>query len=197
MENKNKDKRVRSWATVLYPESAIDGWKNILAEQCVPCFVSPLHDCDVNADGEIKKEHYHILFVFDGKKSFSQVEEICNLIGSVGLEAVNSTRAYARYLCHLDNPDKHQYLPDDVLQFGGSDYISIIGLATDKYLAIKQIMAFCRSSHIYSYAELLEYSADREMGWFRILCDNGTIVIKEYLKSLSWAREKEKKDKGV
>ena len=58
------DKRVRSWATVLYPESAKDNWLEILGEQCVPCFVSPLHNLDVNADGEIKKEHFHILFVF-------------------------------------------------------------------------------------------------------------------------------------
>lgn len=174
----------------------LNGWKDILAEKCVPCFVSPLHDCDVNADGELKKEHYHILFVFDGKKSYTQVEEICDLIGSVGLEAVNSTRAYARYLCHLDNPDKHQYIPEDVLQFGGADYISIIGLAQDKYLAIKQMMAFCRDSKVYSYADLLEYSSEREMGWFRILCDNGTVVMKEYLKSLCWSREKEKQVRG-
>lgn len=174
----------------------LNGWKDILAEQCVPCFVSPLHDCDVNADGEIKKEHYHILFVFDGVKSREQVQSICYLIGSVGLETVNSTRAYARYLCHLDNPDKHQYNVSDVIEFGGVDYIEQVGVARDKYLAIKEMMAFCKESKIYSYSELLDYSAEREIGWFRVLCDNGTIVIKEYLKSLSWTREKEKHIRG-
>lgn len=183
------DKRVRSWATVLYPESAKDNWLEILGEQCVPCFVSPLHNLDVNADGEIKKEHFHILFVFDGKKSKEQVQEICDLIGSVGLETVNSTRSYSRYLCHLDNPDKHQYNIEDVICFGGSDYISLIGTSSDKYLAVKQMMLFCKESNIISYAELLEYASEHEIGWFRVLCDNGTIVIKEYLKSIGWTKK--------
>lgn len=189
----NSDKRVRTWATVVYPDSSTENWIHILGEQCVPCFVSPLHNCDCNADGELKKAHFHILFVFDGKKSKSQVQEIVDLIGGVGLEAVNSTRAYARYLCHLDNPEKHQYKIEDVKQFGGADYISLIGVSTDKYLAIKQMMSFCRESGCLSYAELLEYSSEYEIGWFRILCDNGTVVMKEYLKSISWQIEKESK----
>ena len=180
------DKRVRSWATVVYPESANSDWFNILGEQCVPCFVSPLHDCDCNADGEVKKAHYHVLFTFDGKKSSLQ-------IGGVGLEAVNSTRAYARYLCHLDNPEKHQYKVEDVVQFGGADYISLIGVSADKYLAIKQMMKFCRDSGCLSYSQLLEYASEFEIGWFRILCDNGTVVMKEYLKSVSWQLDKERK----
>lgn len=191
------DKRVRSWATVLYPESAKEKWIDILGEQCVPCFVSPLHNCDCNADGELKKEHYHILFVFDGKKSKDQVQEICDLIGSVGLETVNSTRAYARYLCHLDNPEKHQYNVDDVISFGGADYISLIGTSSDKYLAVKQMMSFCKSSGVISYAELLEYASEHEIGWFRALCDNATVVMKEYLKSVSWTIEKDKKNLSV
>lgn len=189
----NTTKRVRTWATVLYPESATENWLEILGEQCVPCFVSPLHDKDCNADGEIKKSHYHILFVFDGKKSNIQVQQIVDLINGVGLEPVNSTRAYARYLCHLDNPEKYRYNIDDVKQFGGADYVSIIGVSTDKYIAIKQMMKFCKDSRCLSYSQLLEYASEYETGWFRVLCDNGTVVIKEYLKSMSWQIDKENK----
>ncbi len=192
MEN-IKNKRVRSWATVLYPESATENWKDLLSEKCVPCFISPLHNLDVNADGEIKKEHYHILFTFDGKKSYEQVHEYCELIGSVGLEPVASTRAYARYLCHLDNPDKHQYDVKGVICLGGTNYSLSIGQASDKYTAIKDMIKFCRESGIYSYADLLDYASEYEIGWFRVLCDNGTIVIKEYLKSLAWSEEKKKR----
>ena len=135
METKKKiDTRGRTWATVLYPESASDNWLQILGEQCVPCFVSPLHNLDVNPDGEIKKAHYHILFTFEGKKTKEQVLEIVKLINGVGLEPVKSTRGYARYLCHLDNPEKHQYNIDDVVQFGGADYTTTIGLAKEHNL---------------------------------------------------------------
>nr|CDL65986.1 unnamed protein product [uncultured bacterium] len=183
---KTQDKRVRSWATVVYPESAPDAWMEVLGEQCIPVMISPLHDADVNPTGEPKKPHYHVLFNFDGKKSKAQVSEYISLIGGVGLEPVGSTRGYARYLCHLDNPEKAQYKPQDVKCYGGADYMGIIGLAIDKYVAIGEMIDFCDETHIYSYASLLRYARSDRMDWFRVLCDNGTVVIKEFLKSKSW-----------
>lgn len=184
------NKRVRTWATVVYPESASEDWMNKLGEQCVPVMISPLHDLDINPTGEPKKPHYHVLFNFDGKKSFDQMEEYRNLIGGVGLEAVGSTRGYARYLCHLDNPEKQKYDISGVKCYGGADYMAIIGLAIDKYSAIKEMMDYCDENHVYSYAQLLRYCSFERMDWFRVLCDNGTLVIKEFLKSKSWEFEK-------
>ena len=44
------------------------------------------------------------------------------MIGGVGVEPVKSVRAYARYLCHLDSPDKVCYRTEDVLSLSGADY---------------------------------------------------------------------------
>ena len=71
-----KDERVRLWATVVYPESAPDNWLTILRDLMIPCYVSPLHDKDFNADKTPKKAHYHVMLVFEGKKSRAQIEEI-------------------------------------------------------------------------------------------------------------------------
>ena len=71
-----KDGRARNYATVVYPESAPDGWQDILSEQFVPAFISPLHNMDVNPTGEQKKEHYHVMVMFEGKKSGDQVREL-------------------------------------------------------------------------------------------------------------------------
>ena len=38
--------RTRNYATVVYPESAPEGWQSILEDQFVSAFISPLHDCD-------------------------------------------------------------------------------------------------------------------------------------------------------
>lgn len=46
--------RTRNFATVVYPESAAEGWQDILAQQFVPIFISPLHDKDINPTGEAK-----------------------------------------------------------------------------------------------------------------------------------------------
>ena len=97
-------KRTRNYATVIYPESAVENWKVILQEQCVPALISPIHNKDINSDGELKKEHYHVIIMFDGPKTKEQAQEIFDLIGGVGSEPIKSVRAYARYLCHLDNP---------------------------------------------------------------------------------------------
>lgn len=178
--------RTRSWATVVYPESAPEGWLVKLGEQCIPVMVSPLHDKDINATGEAKKPHYHVLFCFDGVKERDQVQEYVTLIGGVGCEKVGSTRGYARYLCHLDNPEKAQYDVVDVKCYGGADYMSLIGLAIDKYLAIGDMMDWCDQNGVTSYAQLLRYARLERMDWFRVLCDNGTVVIKEFLKSKFW-----------
>lgn len=180
------EKRTRNFATVVYPESAPENWRSILVEQFVPAFISPVHNADVNPGGEKKKEHYHVMIMFDSVKTAEQAKVIFDLIGGVGCEIVQSMRGYARYLCHLDNPEKAQYQIDDVTCLCGADYDSTISLVTDKYKAIKEIIAFCCERQIYSYSELLEYCSEERYDWFRVLCDNGTVVVKEYLKSKAW-----------
>lgn len=189
-EKSIKKSRTRNFATVVYPDSAPDGWQEILSEQFIPAFISPLHDKDINPNGEPKKAHYHVILMFDSVKTIEQAKEVFNLIGGVGCEKVNSMRGYARYLCHLDNPDKAQYNQSDVRSMCGADYITTIGLVTDKYKAIGEMIDFCIENNIQSYSKLLEYCRMERFDWFRVLCDNGTVVMKEYLKSRSWSIER-------
>ena len=176
----------RNWATILYPESAKENWLQILEEMYIPVFISPLHDQDVNPGGEKKKEHFHIMFMFEGNKSKEQIKEICDEIGAVGLEKVKSIRSYARYLCHLDNPDKYRYNEAEVICLGGSDYSGIISLTIDKYLALGEMQEYIRETGTKSFAQLADYARAERFDWYRILCDCGTIFIKEYLKSYAW-----------
>lgn len=192
--SKSATTRTRNFATVVYPESAPEDWKVILGESCIPCFISPLHDQDVNPGGEPKKEHYHVMLMFDSVKTPAQAEEVFQSIGGVGCEIVQSIRGYARYLCHLDNPEKHQYSPEDVTTYGGADYHGVIGLAIDRYKAIIEMTAFIREQCITSYAELFDWCAVHRNDWMRVLCDNGTYVIREYLKSITWELQEQEED---
>lgn len=185
-DESRKGTRTRNWATVVYPESAPANWETILAECHSACFVSPLHDSDINPDGTPKKEHYHVIVMFDAVKNRDQVKELFDRIGGVGTEKISSLRGYARYLCHLDNPEKHQYSPDDVKAYGGADYISVIGLPTDKYKAIDEMIDYCEENNVYSFAELIIYARGSHRDWFRVLCDSGAVVIEKYLKSKFW-----------
>ena len=190
-KKENVDARVRNFACVVYPESAPEDWVSILSEQHVPAFVSPLHDQDVNPTGELKKAHHHVMVMFEGKKSTAQAQELFAKIGGVGVEIVNSLRGYARYLCHLDNPEKAQYSIDDVVSLSGADYDACIGLPTDKYKCIKEMMQFCKQGGVYAYCDLLDYAAENRPDWFRVLTDSSTVVITSYLKSMAWKMQEE------
>lgn len=191
MDNeKSRDARTRNFATVVYPESASENWRDILARHCVPAFISPLHDKDINPTGEEKKAHYHVVLMFDGKKSLAQVKEIVDTFGGVGCEVVKSIRGYARYLCHLDNPEKAQYDPSDV-QCIASDYIGTIGLAIDKYHAIGEMQDFCDRYNVVSFYALATYARAHRSDWHRILCDCGSVFMREYLQSRKWSVEQD------
>lgn len=186
MKNENKVLRTRNFATVVYEDSAPDNWRELLAEQFIPAFISPYHDKDINPDNTPKKPHWHIMLMFEGPKTVEQARAVFGLINGVGCEILNSVRGYARYLCHLDNPEKAQYDTEKVVSLCGAEYSSIIGLATDKYKAIREMMHFCSVNRITAYCNLIEYASLYRMDWFRILCDCGTVVMKEYLSSAHW-----------
>lgn len=186
-KQKNQTKaRTRNYATVVYPESAPVDWIDILQKHMIPCIISPLHDKDINPGGESKKPHHHVLLLFDGVKTVDQAKEVFQSIGGVGCERVNSIRGYARYLCHLDNPEKHQYSVNDVRCLCGADFISVISLPSDKYIAIADMLEFCKNNEIYAFSDLVDYARENRQDWFVTLCDNGTYIVKEYLKSASW-----------
>lgn len=184
MTRENASKRFRNFATVVYPESAPENWIDVLSDFHIPAFISPLHDADINPTGEKKKEHYHVMIMYEGKKSKEQAMEIIDTICGVGCEVVASIRGYARYLCHLDNPEKAQYKVDDVRSLSGADYMSVIGLAIDKYKALSEMQEFCRDNNIFSFADLADYARQERFDWFRILADCGAFYMKTYLRSI-------------
>lgn len=181
--------RTRNFATVIYEESAPAGWENTLAEMFIPAFISPLHDKDINPGGEPKKAHRHVMLMFDGVKTEEQARAVFQSIGGVGCEVVQSARGYARYLCHLDNPEKAQYDQGNVKCLSGADYMAMIGLATDKYKALAEMEEFCEKYNIMSFYALSRYATVNRTDWSRVLKDNGAIYMKEYLQSRKWSIE--------
>lgn len=191
---KERVSRTRNYACIVYPESAPENWKEILSDQFIPSLISPLHDKDLNPTGEPKKPHYHVILMFDSVKTTEQAKNIFDMIGGVGCQVVNSIRGYARYLCHLDNPDKAQYNEGDIVSLCGADYSGVANLAIDKYKAVGEMMDFCITNEIYSFAKLLTYSRANRFDWFRLLCDNSSYVMREFLESLKWTVEHMGKD---
>lgn len=190
MEKKSKGSsgagRKRIFAFLVYPESAKPNWKELLAETHVMALVSPLHDKDINPDGELKKPHYHVMLIFEGVKSDDQVKVIKDSLGGVGNETIHSARGYARYLTHKDNPEKAQYRDEDVLCFGGADYREMVSLPTDLDALVTDMTRYIDTYFVYSFREFFNYCRDNKPDWYYALLHGQSYVIKEYIKSLAW-----------
>lgn len=111
-------KRSTYWATICYPESMKKEPKAILDhfnQRSIGFYLSPLHDRDLDEDGNAKKPHYHLLMRFASLKSQLQVQIILNEITDVQPVIISNLTQYGRYLLHLDNPEKAQYNKEDVI----------------------------------------------------------------------------------
>lgn len=179
--------KTRAYVAIGYPESLDPDFVEILQDTHVQTLISPLHDKDIDQNGNIKKEHYHIMIMFDGPKTIEQAQKIFDSIHATKCQPVNSVRGQARYLCHLDDLDKSPYDSGSVTEINGADYFSMIELPSNRYQAIRDMMDFCRSEQIYSFADLCDYASQNNEAWFRSLCDNSAYIIKEYLKSRKWS----------
>lgn len=184
--SKEREKRYRDFATVVYPDSdnTPDDWIERLEAKHVGCLISPLHDKDVNPDGTSKKPHFHVTLLTESPKPKQWAIDIFNEIGGVGCELVNSRRGMTRYLTHMDNPDKYQYSQDDVRILGGVDYFDIIRLASDKYALLMEIIDLILEKRYTNIIDIYRYA--REFGlydWQRVILDN-TFIINSYCKSV-------------
>lgn len=186
---KTSDGRIRNIALMLYKDSCNPDWQTILEDEHIPSMWI-YHDRDKNPNGEDKKPHWHVILCFEGKKSPTQLQAYADSLGAANgvYQEVNSVRGYARYLCHMDNPEKAQYDSGEVHTVA-IDYQSVVGMASDKYKAVGEMIDFCEENHILSYSELLLYARVHRYDWFKSLCDNSTIVIKEFLVSKAWTEE--------
>ena len=187
MAAQKKDDRTRNWTFIVYPESAPENWVEILKEEQVPFVISPLHDRDVNADGEVKKPHWHVMLMFSGKKSLKQIQEITEKINSPIPQKVNDVKAMARYFLHMDNPEKYQYRKEDLRIYGGVDvekYLtSVSEQKNERYDGIREMCRFVDENGIVEFSDLMAYAMDNRSDWFELLCDNSAYVIGLYIKS--------------
>jgi hypothetical protein len=184
-EKEQSSLRTRNWTCLVYPESCAENWIEILQEQHVAFVVSPLHNKDIDEGAELKKPHYHVLFLFEGVKTYSQVEQITKKIKATIPQRVHGVRALVRYFAHLDNPDKYQYNVKDIVGYGGADVTLLMKpTSSERYYLIKEMMEFCINNNIVEMEDLLVYSMqERFDDWFVCLCDNSAYIISALLKS--------------
>lgn len=184
MNNKiDVNKRGRSWTFMLYLDSAPDNWIDILNSLHTPVVISPFHDKDINPDGTPKKPHYHILLLFDGNKSYSQVYSFVKKLNSPIPQLVENTKGMVRYFIHIDNPEKYQYNRSDMRTLGYIDLDSFFEVSyTQRIILISEMIDYISTNSVEIYADFVDYARNyRRNDWFSVLISQSTSsFIKEY-----------------
>lgn len=181
----NKESRTRNWTIVLYPESAPKNWRELLDELHIEWVESPLHDKDINANGEVKKPHWHILLMFGGVKSYEQVKEVTDSLNAPIPERCHNAKAMVRYMAHLDNPEKARYEISDIKAHGGVDLSELLRpSSSERYTMISEMLAYVKENKIMEFQDLMDYAREHHFDdWFPLLCDNSAYVVGQYIKS--------------
>lgn len=180
-----KNQRTRNWTMVVYPESVVLDWKERLQKLYAPLLISPLHDKDKNPDGTPKKAHYHVLIMFEGVKSYNQILEITEDIKATIPQICHSAKGLARYMAHMDNPDKAQYKTDDIVSLNGADLSELLKPSSqDRYTMIGEMLDFINDNQIMEFEDILIYARRKKFDtWFPLLCDNSAYIIGQAINS--------------
>lgn len=125
----NQNEKGRYWAGLIYPgDSCPDDWQEAMQLSGLEILVSPLHDMDVADEktGELKKPHRHVITMWRNTTTRRNAEKFFSQFGGPKtIIRLESPRGMARYLIHLDNPEKTQYPPQDVIEINGADWAKL------------------------------------------------------------------------
>lgn len=184
-----KPETVRNFAFIIYDDSANPAWKDILAEMHLKC-VYIYHQYDKWPNGEPKKPHHHVMVLQRGTRSLESARKVVTELGGANghVERIGNSGTYGRYMCHLDDKDKYQYNVDEVVEMGGADYKSIIGVSKkDKYETLEKIIELCNKRKYSNYCAIVDYCMKEQKGWVDMLLDiRFGRLVQDYIKCKSY-----------
>lgn len=178
----------RAYWFIVYPDSTVDNWIDIIKEYHISFIISPLHDKDINADGTQKKPHYHVLLIFPNTTTPTLANDICSAINGVRppkdrFFACSSISSCARYLIHRDDADKYQYDVNDVYCYGDISYLEAMASNYEVNNTIDLMKLFIEQHRIVSIPLFTAYCREYSPEWSYILNSQHSLKIERHIKS--------------
>lgn len=137
---------------------------NIINEINVYQYWGIKHNKDTNEDGEIKKEHYHLVLYFENPRHFTSIQK---KFKGAHIEITNYLNMSVKYLLHLteDSRNKegnHIYTIDEI-QTNNIDYVKSILMDKDTpTLTQEQIFIDIEKNNFYSISQFYKvYGMDQ------------------------------------
>lgn len=157
MAEKKSITKKRYWSLVMYPDSMPDDWLDRLGMTGLEIVISPLHDKDLNATGEPKKPHYHVLLCWKNPTTYANAKTIADSLNAPIPKPIDSVRGMYEYLTHKNNPEKAQYDDRDIRTLNGFNLGNFTELTKNEKITNKKAMATTLEKIIFSL-ELPEYA---------------------------------------
>lgn len=195
----------RTWAMIVYPDSAPSDWMERLSTSGVRGAISPLHDQDVNGelgpDGspEKKKPHYHVILCYDGPTTYNAVNAVAESLNTVHPQPLESVRGAYRYLTHEDNPEKAHYNAEDIVCFGGFNPLDYVEMTKSEVLEIKRkLIRMIRDMRLTEYGALVLLLEESDMVPELEIAVNNTVFFRGFIESMRFIfAANGKEDDGV
>lgn len=184
MAVKSNNVKKRHWGFIVYPDSAPENWREILTESGLPVAISPLHDKDVNADGTLKKAHWHCIASYSGPTTFNTVNALMSKLNAPIPQGLESVRGNYRYFTHQDNPEKYQYDEKEIQTLNGFDIADFVELSKSEIHAIVIKLEKLIIEHDFDeYSDVCEYLVQVDMMPEHEIFTNRTIHFNALLSS--------------
>ena len=181
---KAKSSKKRNWGFILYPDSAPENWVDILQQTGLPAAVSPLHDKDLNADGEPKKDHYNVIVCYSGLTSYNVVCCVTQNLNATIPLPLESVRGMYRYFTHIDNPEKYQYDSKDIRTLNGFDILDFVEMTKSEVnKALKDLKELIRNLDIMEYADFMDFLLDNAQNELYDVASSHTYFFEKYISS--------------
>lgn len=186
--------RTRNWTAILYPEDLPEDWVERIDEMHVKWIESPLHDKDVNPDGQPKKVHKHTLFMFENVKTLEQVisffkeifgeSETGSICGVATPQSVSDRCAMVRYFAHLDHPSKAQYDVSDIIGHNGADVLEIMKYSQAETVAMMiEIEKYIEQNDITELCDLSACIRETHPEWYIVVTTRNTVYFNAFIRS--------------
>lgn len=164
----------RNYTLILYPEDITHMYALTIIQEKYD-YAMILHNKDVLENGELKKEHLHVVIHFKSARYRKAVAK------ELGIEENYITgcdlKAQLRYLIHIDDKDKHQYEIEEVegtLKKLFLDYIEVN--RKNMNLEIREIIQGIEDNKIMTIKELMLWGCDN--GYIETIMKNSYIFTK-------------------
>lgn len=170
----------RYWSVIGWLESLPDNIFEDLKKSGLQVVVSPLHNKDVDENGESQKDHYHILLAWDGPTTLNSVQDFCENLGlSRYVESVRSVKNILDYMTHdsYSSKEKARYDIKDIQWINCNIYDFV-------KIGYRAVIEFIKVNKITQFSKLVNALLDKQEYDILEFVANHTYYVNTYICSL-------------